>query len=417
MKRYQRPVRISRSIIILLLLLAWVLPVAAGDDDVFSEKTAAVPAPGSIEDSFAYMAELATAPAQTVPLSMTRLTPIVDYLFEHRSSGRDLHPLPAMGSMSGAYHSFSIERPLATLLSYAYNPEIPQVAFRPTSIRLTYWTEINGQREAAFPCLWPQLSKIEKPIQLKGREITEITPDLFSGAYFQYHLDTRIILMEHQGRRLFFSISKQPERSEVGKKGAIVGGDHSWNYLYAASTGLAKPGLGWVKSYIYDSLSVVIYAEPEASQDHIEVGIFKWLNAGWGSINMVKPKHIHEGLIRFSEPFKELLERPNLPAPEWLATYFRPLEEMATDDLRAQARLYHQRLQSHYADQKPFSNAKLAKLFGDPAYADGLDRAQMEAMLAKDYAKPLFGRESLLETPPLKADATAVGAETATIPQ
>lgn len=417
MKQHQVHVRISRSIITLLLLLAWALPVAAGDDDVFPQQTAAAPAPGSIEDSFAYMAELATAPAQTVPLAMTRLTPIVDYLFEHPSSGRDLHPLPAMGSLSGAYHSFSIERPLATLLSYAYNPEIPQVAFRPTSIRLTYWTEINGQREAAFPCLWSQLSKMEKPIQLKGREITEITPDLFSGAYFQYHLDTRIILMEHQGRRLFFSISKQPERSEVGKKGAIVGGDHTWNYLYAASTGLAKPGLGWVKSYIYDSLSIVIYAEPEAGQDRIEVGIFKWLNAGWGGINMVKPKHIHEGLIRFSGPFKELLERPNLPAPEWLATYFRPLEEMATDDLRAQARLYHQRLQNHYADQKPFSNAKLAKLFGDPAYADGLDRPQMEAMLAKDYAKPLFGRQSLLETPPLNANATAVDAGNPTIPQ
>lgn len=417
MIQFQQFVRKGRYCITILLLLTWVLPVAAGDDDVIPQKTATAPAPGSIEDSFAYMAELAIAPAQTVPLTMTRLTPIVDYLFEHRNSGRNLHSLPAMGSMSGAYHSFAIERPLATLLSYAYNPEIPQVAFRPTSIRLTYWTEINGQRDAAFPRLWPQLSKTGNPIQLRGKELTEITPDLFSGAYFQYHLDTRIILMEHEGRRLFFSISKQPERSEVGKKGAIVGGDQTWNYLYASSTGLAKPGLGWVKSYIYDSVSVVIYAEPEAGKDRIEVGIFKWLNAGWGGINMVKPKHIHEGLIRFAEPFKELLERPNLPEPEWLATYFRPLSDMDTDDLRAQAHLYHQRLQDHYADQKPFSNAKLAKLFGDPAYADGLDRPQMEAMLAKDYAKPLFGKQSLLETPPLKADASGNRAENPTTTQ
>jgi hypothetical protein len=407
----------GRYLVTLLLLLAWGVPVTAGDDDIVPQKTAEAPAPGSVEDSFAYMAELAMAPDQTIPLEMTRLTPIVDYLFEHRNSGRDLHRLPAMGSMSGAYHSFAIERPLATLLSYAYNPEIPQVAFRPTSIRLTYWTEINGQSGATFPRLWPRLSEIGNPFQLRGKELTEITPDLFSGAYFQYHLDTRIILMEHQGRRLFFSISKQPERSDVGKKGAIVGGDHTWNYLYASSAGLVKPGLGWVKSYIYDSVSVVIYAESEAGKDRIEVGIFKWLNAGWAGMNMVKPKHIHEGLIRFAEPFKELLESPNLPQPEWLATYFRPLSEMGTDDLRAQARLYHQRLQDRFADQTPFSNAKLAKLFGDPAYAEGLDRPQMEAMLAKDYAKPLFGKQSLLVTPPLKASATEISAESPTITQ
>ncbi len=414
MKQLQPPARMGRCLITLLLILAWVVPATAGDDEIVPQKTAAVPASGSIEDSFAYMAELATAPAYTMPLEMMRLTPIVDYLFEHLNSGRNLHNLPAMGSMSGAYHSFSIERSLATLLSYAYNPAIPQVAFRPTSIRLTYWTEINGQRRAAFPRLWPRLNQLESPLQLRGEEVTEITPDLFSGAYFRYRLDTRIILMEHQGRRLFFSISKQPERSEVGKKGAIVGGDQTWNYLYASSAGLVKPGLGWVKSYIYDSVSVVIYAEPEAGKDHIEVGIFKWLNAGWAGMNMVKPKHIHEGLIRFAEPFKELLESPNLPQPEWLATYFRPLSEMDTDDLRAQARLYHQRLKKRFADQAPFSNTKLAKLFGDQAYVESLDRLQMEAMLAKDYAKPLFGRQSLLETPPLAADAGVAHSENAT---
>jgi hypothetical protein len=281
------------------------------------------------------------------------------------------------------------------------------VAFRPTSIRLTYWSEINGQREVAFPRLWPLLASIENPLQLRGKEVTEITPDLFSGAYFHYQLNTRIILMQYQGRRLFLSISKQPEKTKVGKKGAIVGGDHTWNYLYASSSGLVKPGLGWVKSYIYDSLSVVIYVEPETHNDQIEVGVFKWLNAGWAGMNMVQPKHIHEGLLRFAKPFKQLLERPDLPAPEWLATYFRPLEEMALEDLRNRARRYHQRLLDHYGDQTPFSNAKLAKLFGDPAYTEGLNRPQMEAMLAKDYAKPLFGRKSLLETPPSETPAAA----------
>jgi hypothetical protein len=223
---------------------------------------------------------------------------------------------------------------------------------------------------------------------------------LFSGAYFHYTLDTRIILMRHQGRRLFLSISRQPEKSEVGKKGAIVGGDHSWNYLYASSSGLVKPGLGWVKSYIYDSLSVVIYMEPAGDKDRIEVGIFKWLSAGWAGMNMVKPSHIHEGLLRFADPFKQLLERADLPAPEWLAAYFRPLGEMTLEDLRDQARRYHQRLRRRYADAPPFNNAKLAKLFADPAYADGLDRIQMEAMLAKDYVKPIFGKQSLLDKPP-----------------
>ena len=127
-------------------------------------------------------------------------------------------------------------------------------------------------------------------------------------------------------------------------------------------------------------------------------------------MNMVKPKHIHEGLLRFADPFKQLLEHADLPAPELLANYFRPLSKMALQELRGQARKYHQRLQTNYADQPPFNNAKLAKLFADPAYADGLDRVQLEAMLAKDYAKPLFGKQSLLTPSPPEASFPAESA-------
>jgi hypothetical protein len=403
------PKRWVPIILSVFVLLMGVAPALAGDDDGSLQKRAQPSPPTSLEDSFAYMAELAQAPAQTVPLNIQRLTPTVTYLLDHPDSGRDLHLLPKVAAMPGAYHSFRIQRPLAAVLSYAYNPDIPQVAFRPTSIRLTYWSEINGRPKAAFPRLWPLLSKLESAYQLRGEEVTEITPDLFSKAYFRYKLDTRVILMKHEGRRLFLFISKQAERSEVGKKGAIIGGDQAWTYLYAASAGLAKPGLGWVKSYIYDSLSIIIYAEPIENQNSVQVGVFKWLSAGWAGLNMVKPMHIHEGLLRFADPFKTLLERPDLPAPEWLASYFRPLEEMSVEDLRGQVRRYHERLCSRYADQSPFNNAGLAKLFGDPAYADGLDRIQMEALLAKDYAKPIFGRESLLPRFPVGSELRPSG--------
>jgi hypothetical protein len=403
------PKRCIPIILSALLLLMGMTSAAAGEDNGSLEKRGRPSPPGSLEDSFAYMAELAQAPAQTVPLNLQRLTPILTYLQGHPDSGRDLHPLPKVAAMPGAYHSFRIQRPLAEMLTYAYNPDIPQVAFRPTSIRLTYWSEINGRPKAAFPRLWPLLSKLETAYQLQGEEVTEITPDLFSKAYFRYKLDTRVILMKHGGRRFFLSISKQAERSEVGKKGAIIGGDQSWTYLYAAAAGLAKPGLGWVKSYIYDSLSIIIYAEPIENQNFVQAGVFKWLSAGWAGLNMVKPMHIHEGLLRFAGPFKTLLERPDLPAPEWLATYFRPLGEMPLKDLRGQARRYHERLRSRYADQSPFNNAGLAKLFGDPAYADGLDRIQMEAMLAKDYAKSIFGRESLLPRYPVGSELRPSG--------
>jgi hypothetical protein len=399
MKGSRHTFRMVAGLMGVILFLSMVVPLAAGDDAAAPQNASPKPEPGSVEDSFAYMAELATAAAQTVPLDMGRLAPILAYLLEHPDSGPSLHPLPPMDGMPGAYHSFSVERPLAEILAYAYNPDIPQVAFRPTSIRLSYWTEINGQREGALPRLWPLLARLEAPHQLRGKEVTEITPDLFSGAYFQYRLDTRLILLKHRGRRCFLSISKQPQRSAVGKKGAIVGGDHTWNYLYAASTGLVKPGLGWVKSYIYDSVSVSLYAEPETGAGRVAVGVFKWLKAGWAGMNMVKPKHIHEGLIRFAEPFKQLLESPTLPTPEYLAAYFHPLEEMALEELRRQARRYHRRLRTRYADHPPFNDPKLAKLFGDAAYAEGLDRVQMEAMLAKDYFKTIFGRRSLLKAP------------------
>ena len=104
------------------------------------------------------------------------------------------------------------------------------------------------------------------------------------GAYYRYDMDRLMVLMNHRGKDVFISVTRQKKPSTVGRKGAIIGKDTDWNYFYSGEKGLSKTGFGWVSSYMYDAFSVAVFFEPVANQPRTRVVNFKWLNAaGAGS--------------------------------------------------------------------------------------------------------------------------------------
>jgi len=109
-------------------------------------------------------------------------------------------------------------------------------------------------------------SPAAEPVIIHGLQHDSNTPDLTTGVYHEYDLKRTLIHLNHKGRRVLISISKQVNQSEVGKKGAILGNDDDWNYYYSGDTGSFKTGMGWIKSYVYDFFSVGVYVETGARQ-------------------------------------------------------------------------------------------------------------------------------------------------------
>jgi hypothetical protein len=159
------------------------------------------------------------------------------------------------------------------------------------------------------------------------------TPDLTTGIYHEYDLKRTLILVNHKGRQALISVSKQIGKSNVGKKGVILGNDNDWNYYYSGEPGSTRTGLGWVKSYIYDYFSVGVYVESSNTPTMVRVGVFQWLRAGWSGINFVKSIHILGGLERFARNCRMILESPRLPTPGQMLSVYQSLLNMPADDL------------------------------------------------------------------------------------
>ena len=177
-----------------------------------------------------------------------------------------------------------------------------------------------------------------------------------------------------------------------GDFGCVVGDDKDWNYLYSDETGLNKTGLGWVDSYMYSAYSVIIYVA-DSSANMLHVGSFKWLNAGWAKINMVKSSHILEGIKRFASDFKAVLESPGLPEAPILATKYQELLQKSKHELRQRVSPYLQAL----------SNPEVLKVCSNPLksmvpsgeYLQEMSHGEMVRVLLLEYVKGYIGKEPL----------------------
>ena len=200
-----------------------------------------------------------------------------------------------------------------------------------------------------------------------------------------------MILCKYRGKNLFISMSKQPTCSNVGKKGMVVGPDRNWEYLYSGKTGVGMSGLGWIRSYMYDSNAVAIYYEVDAAEPLTRFAVFKWLRAGWKDINFVKKSHIHNGLLRFAKDFKEILENPDMPNPTQIARHCSDIRNLSDEKLRSLVQEHLSSVEQISREEGLLSDATIEEMLQNQHYLNSLTRNEMENMVALVYLKQLLG--------------------------
>ncbi len=239
--------------------------------------------------------------------------------------------LKERNNMEGVLHTFQIDSSFGNLLNYIYNPDMPAYVTSPSSLQKRQW--ITPEMEKKLHHLIHEAEETVTAIVLRGEESETITPDTNTGSYYSYSQNRLVTLLPGSSGPIMLSLSLQDQISDIGRRGCIVGEDQNWDYLYSDKTGLNKLGLGWVDSYMYGAYSVIVYI-PDPATNTVKVGIFKWLNAGWQKINMVRSHHILGGIKRFAADLKGVLESPDLPEANEIVDKYLELQKKDTKELR-----------------------------------------------------------------------------------
>jgi hypothetical protein len=198
--------------------------------------------------------------------------------------------------------------------------------------------------------------------------------------------------MKHEGRPVLISLSRQKGVSDVGKKGLIIGADDNWDYLYTGQVGVSYAGLGWVKSYMYDSYSVSFYVETDTALPTVRFGVFKWLRAGWAGINLARPPNIFSGLERFKKCFKKVLENPRLADVTDVSLDFANIKSLSNEDQRKIIAGYLTEIEKKCRLERRFSDDQLNDLFENRNYLNGLTKEERQSLIALAHVKNLLGK-------------------------
>jgi len=378
MKRHDYFHRMPGYIIFVLVLILLHQPAAA-----VSPGDAAI----SMNDAAMKLVQFCIDPK--VGLNEQAVAALVDYVLSPKQNKE--FALPKSLDSTGVYYEFDTKITFPRFIDYSYNALIPPVITRPSSLRYSVWTGSRGESQK-LPSSWKPVPPGGTPFVVHGIQRESDTPDLNTGAYHEYDLKRTLILLNYKGCQVLVSVSKQISKSNVGKKGAIVGNDNDWNYYYSGEPGTPKTGLGWVKSYIYDFFSVGIYLESGTAPTMVRSGVFQWLRAGWSGINFVKSNHILAGLKRFSRDCKASLESPLLPAPNQIISIYEWLSNMPAIDLNKKYATLKQEQQS-----SAIRTGKIGKSESDEqASFANIPKEQMLQELMLEYLKVTLGKSALL---------------------
>jgi hypothetical protein len=298
--------------------------------------------------------------------------------------------LPKLKEAPGAYYEFETRVNFSSFLQYSYTSQIPLVLTSPSCLRYSLWTDLQGESQK-LPGSWKLVPPAGKPVIIRGLQRDGITPDLNTGAYYEYNLKRTLILLNHKGRQAFISISKQIDISDVGKKGFILGNDDDWNYYYSGEPGSAQTGLGWVKSYIYDFFSVGVYVESGIASSLVRSGVFQWIRAGWSGVNFVQTGHIIKGEKRYARNLKTIMESPNLPMPNQIFSTYQRLSALPPSDLAERYAALQQARQSLAVLSGKIETNEIKK---DSSVNTPKEQIVEELML--EYFKTTLGKSSLL---------------------
>lgn len=330
---------------------------------------------------------LADAPQGKPDPDAATLNTVLDFVVANTQPVDKIRPA-SRPQGSGACLKETISVPLRKLVEYMLNPSVPGEAIYPSSVRRNAWLpgspilkESARLTGAAYP--------LTATLTARGTEYEETTPDTSSGCYYAYKLNRLFILTDYKGRAALLSVSMMPGQSSVGLRGAIVGSDKDWTYVYTPEKGTNIAMLGWAETYLYGSASVSIFMESAPGSNKVDAFFFKWARAGWKGSNVVKTSHIVAGLKRFTTGLRQVMESPKLPAAKAIATRFAELKGLSDANLRARLASFGTHLAKQEAD--PLDEKAFRAVLDNGAYPGTLKREDAIAELMKLYMRQQFG--------------------------
>ena len=282
--------------------------------------------PDQVYEDLEYLSSLFGSEQQ---LDQTRLAALIEFV-DAMPAGTSLDLRPR-NEMAGVFHVFQINSSFDNLLGYVYNPDIPPYVTKPSSLQSHH--TLTPEFAAELRRLVNGAEAPPSPLVLRGEENETITPDTNTGSYYSYTQNKLFALLSDTSNPVLVSASLQDKISDVGRRGCIVGNDGNWDYLFSEKTGLNTLGLGWVQSYMYGAYAVMLYL-PNPGNGTIKTAVFKWLDAGWQKINMVKAHHIRGGIERFAASMKSVLESPDLPEISEIIDKHKELQQKDEEELR-----------------------------------------------------------------------------------
>ncbi|MCC8193065.1 MAG: hypothetical protein LIP28_00245 [Deltaproteobacteria bacterium] len=285
--------------------------------------------------------------------------------------------------------------PLGTTLQYLFNPKVPMTVVYPSSIRYAAWQPGSGILALSSP-LWEQFGQHkDKPLVLRGTEVEEITPDDNTGAYYKYTLERVLLMTEHQGRQMLISVSWQKGTSDVGKKAATIGKYSDWDFVYSGVKGTLAKGLGWAETYIYSAASIIVFYEDAPGGKDTGYAMYRWMDAGWKSMNMVKQSHITAGAERSFAGLKAFMESPKRPTPEAIETYMNGLKAQDLAVLQERFAPYGAKVEEAAATTEVLRAEEFQNVIKDGGYGKSMTKEELIAAFAVNYIKQQLGKPLL----------------------
>ncbi len=350
--------------------------------------------PADIDSGLGYLYEFAD-PQTTTPFEVPRLEKLITFLLKSRADGASSKGRSGAFLDPLAFHEFTVKRPLPFILEYAHNPGIPLQILTLGTVRHARWKAFE-ERYPDLPDVAARMGNPETPIIIRGLEHEEIAPDAESGAYYSYDLRRTLVGFRHAAHTFWVSMSRQYDQSDVGRKGYVLDEKNAWHYIYSGEKGIRKLGLGWVDSFMYEGFSCNIFIQSDAKPDQVKIAIFKWLRAGWNGMNFVKYKHIRDGLERYGEILRQILENPNLPPASEIKAVQQRIADLDMEALRRFNRDYLMALDKSYGKKGEFPRSWFKKHVVAGNYVDQLSRPQLEAVVFLEYMNGALGMHPVI---------------------
>lgn len=300
-----------------------------------------------------------------------------------------------VGKAAGILWRAKVKAPFSEMLEYLYNPEVPTAVVYPASIRYAKWLPGSDILTLATP-LWELAGQqTDAPRVLRGMELEEITPDTNSGAYYKYTLDRVLIPTEFQGQKMLISISVQKGNSEVGRKAAHIGAYENWDFVYSGATGTTAKGIGWADTFIYSSASITVFYEDAPGGKETGYAMYRWMDAGWSSLNMVKQHHIVDGAERSFAGVKAFMESPDRPSASSIASYAKSLENQDLAALRERFSPYSVKVEEAAGADAVLGTDDFQKVIAGAGYGNSMTKDELVAAFMVNFIKEKLGKPLL----------------------